>query len=349
MAVTLLYGGLCAIASAQSSIPGVAAVDAPHIALLLPIESSVFRRHAEALRDGFVAASKSDARQTLPVRVYSVGDDAKQASAVYQQATQTGARLVVGPLIRSAVTAVANGDLNVPTLLLNAPEGKTPNRPNLHVLSLQIETDAQHAARLAYRDGKRAAYTVTGDSPLLKRLQLAFNSEFTKLGGKLVAEFAFNTSPAELARLKQAAELRVADMAFLALDARQARAVRAHLEPLAVYASSQIYAGDGGAAAAVELAGVTFFDMPWLLQRDHPAVMVYPRAKFDDAIDYERLYAFGIDAFRLALELFRQTRSPAIDGVTGRIRLAPDQQFLRESVLAQFTGGKLNIIPPEER
>ncbi len=336
MAVTLLYGGLCAIASAQSSIPGVAAVDAPHIALLLPIESSVFRRHAEALRDGFVAASKSDARQTLPVRVYSVGDDAKQASAVYQQATQTGARLVVGPLIRSAVTAVANGDLNVPTLLLNAPEGKTPNRPNLHVLSLQIETDAQHAARLAYRDGKRAAYTVTGDSPLLKRLQLAFNSEFTKLGGKLVAEFAFNTSPAELARLKQAAELRVADMAFLALDARQARAVRAHLEPLAVYASSQIYAGDGGAAAAVELAGVTFFDMPWLLQRDHPAVMVYPRQDFRGDADLERLYALGIDAWRIGQALLARQTELTLGGVTGKLTLGRDRHFARELVNARI-------------
>src|SRR5262245_17794270 len=61
----LLYGGLSSVASAQSSVPGVPAVDAPHIALMLPVDSSTFRRHAEALRDGFLAASKSDTQQSL--------------------------------------------------------------------------------------------------------------------------------------------------------------------------------------------------------------------------------------------------------------------------------------------
>ena len=176
--LVLLYGGLCAIASAQSTVPGVAAVDAPHIALLLPVDSSTYRRHAEALRDGFLAASKTDSKPSLLIRVYAVGDDPKQAAAIYQQATQTGARLVVGPLIRSAVTAIAAGEVGVPTLALNAPDGNVPNRPNLHVLSLQIETEARQAAHIAHREGRRAAYIVGGDSPLLKRLHQAFAGEF---------------------------------------------------------------------------------------------------------------------------------------------------------------------------
>ena len=336
----LLYGGLWPIASmparAQSTVPGVAAVDAPHIALLLPVDSSTFRRHAEALRDGFVAASKVHAQQTLPIRVYAVGDDPKQASAIYQQAAQTGARLVVGPLIRTAVTAIAAGEVSVPTLALNAPEGSMPNRPNLHVLSLQIETEARQAARLAHREGRRTAYTVAGDSPLLKRLHSAFVSEFTKLGGKLIAEFAYNTSPAELTRLKQAVELRVADMVFLALDPRQARAVRAYLEPLAVYASSQIHAGDASLAAAVDLAGVVFLDMPWLLQRDHPAVMIYPRQDFRGEGDLERLYALGIDAWRIGQALLARQSGIVLDGVTGRLVQGLDRQFTRELVSARF-------------
>ena len=336
----LLYGGLWPIASmparAQSTVPGVPSVDAPHIALLLPVDSSTFRRHAEALRDGFLAASRAHGQQTLPIRVYAVGDDPKQASQNYQQAEQTGARLVVGPLIRSAVTAIAAGEVSVPTLALNAPEGNVPNRPNLHVLSLQIETEARQAARLAYREGRRAAYTVAGDSPLLKRLHQAFVNEFTKLGGKLIAEFAYNTSPAELTRLKQAVELRVADMAFLALDARQARSVRPYLEPLSVYASSQIHAGDASPAAAIDLAGIVFLDMPWLLQRDHPAVMIYPRQDFRGEADLERLYALGIDAWRIGQALLARQSGIILDGVTGRLIQGQDRQFTRELVSARF-------------
>ncbi len=243
---------------------------------------------------------------------------------------------MVGPLIRSAVTAIAAGDVSVPTLALNAPEGNVPNRPNLHVLSLQIEAEARQAARLAHREGRRNAYIVSGDSPLLKRLHAAFTDEFTKLGGKPVAEFAYNTSPAELTRLRQAAELRVADMVFLALDARQARAVRPYLEPLAVYASSQIYSGDGGPAAGIDLAGVTFFDMPWLLQRDHPAVMIYPRVDFRGEADLERLYALGIDAWRIGQALLARQADLSLDGVTGKLTPGRDRQFVRELVSARI-------------
>jgi outer membrane PBP1 activator LpoA protein len=338
--VALLYGGPWAIASmpahAQSSVPGVAAVDVPHIALLLPVDSNTFRRHAEALRDGFLAASKSHGQKSLLIRVYAVGDDPKQAGAIYQQATQTGARLVVGPLIRSAVTAVAAAEVSVPTLVLNALEGNVPNRPNLYVLSLQIETEARQAAQLAFREGRRAAYIVAGDSPLLKRLQQAFSSEFVKLGGKIIADFAYNTSPSELNRLKQAADLRVADMAFLALDARQARTVRTYLEPLSVYASSQIYSGDTGPAAGIDLAGITFLDMPWLLQRDHSAVMVYPRQDFRGEADLERLYALGIDAWRIGQALLARQTDLALDGVTGKLSLGRDRHFVRELVSARI-------------
>jgi outer membrane PBP1 activator LpoA protein len=204
--------------------------------------------------------------------------------------------------------------------------------------------EARQAARLAFREGRRSAYIVTGDSPLLKRLHAAFNDEFAKQGGNIVAEFAYNTSPAELARLKQAVELRVADMVFLALDARQARLVRTYLEPLAVYASSQIYTGETGPAASIDLAGITFLDMPWLLQRDHPAVMIYPRQDFRGEVDLERLYALGIDAWRIGQALLARQSDLTIDGVTGKLTAGHDGQFTRELVAARI-GSNLPPAP----
>jgi outer membrane PBP1 activator LpoA protein len=78
--------------------------------------------------------------------------------------------------------------------------------------------------------------------------------------------------------------------------------------------------------------------------------MVYPRAQFGDAVDFERLYALGIDAFRLGLELLHSNRDPAaLDGVTGEIRLARDQQFVRELTAAQFVDGKTVILGKPRR
>ena len=341
-ALAALYGALCIVTSAvaqtaaeapsPSHTPMPFGVDVPHIALLLPIDSSTFRRHAEALRDGFLAASQIPDPPKMLIRVYPVGEDAKQAVASYKQAVQTGARLVVGPLVRAAATAVAAGDISVPTLVLNAPEGVLPVRANLYVISLQIETEARQAARLAYQEGRRNAYTVVGEGQILRRVHQAFIEEFVKLGGKHAGEFLHNTSPAELARLRQAVDSRAADMVYLALDARQARGVRGTLGPLAVFASSQAYSGDTSAGAVVDLAGIRIFDLPWLLQRDHPAVMIYPRQSYRGDPDLERLYALGIDAWRIGQALLARHTDITLDGVTGKLTLARDRQFTRELV-----------------
>ena len=349
---TLLYGALAAMTSAPaqpppappvepSHVPMPLGVDMPHIALLLPVDSSTFRRHAEALRDGLLAASKIPDPPTLPIRVYPVGEDPKQAVASYKKATESGARLVIGPLIRSAASAVAAGAISVPTLLLNAPEGALPNKAHLYVISLQIETEARQAAQLAFREGRRNAYTVVGESQLLRRVNRAFLEEFIKLGGKHPGEFLYNTSPAELARLKQAVESRAADMAFLALDAQQARGVRATLGALALYASSQAYSGDLGAA---DLAGIRILDLPWLLQRDHPAVRIYPRQDYRGDTDLDRLYALGIDAWRIGQALLARHSDITLDGVTGKLTLGRDRQFARE--LASIRLGDKTPDPP---
>jgi outer membrane PBP1 activator LpoA protein len=157
------------------------------------------------------------------------------------------------------------------------------------------------------------------------------------------ADLTFSADAASLAKLRQSPALVSADMVFLALDAAAAGKARPFLgNTLALYGTSRI--NGGNAASARALSGVRFTDMPWLLQPDHAAVMIYPRAQFGDAVDFERLYAFGIDAFRLGLELLKQTRDPAIDGVTGRIRVAADQQFVREAAFAQFSDGKSALI-----
>ena len=342
----LLYGALGSVTSALAQTltpdlipkptqpaapaPTPLGVDAPHIALLLPVDSSIFRRHAEALRDGFLAASTIPDPPKLLIRVYPVGEDARQATTSYKQAISTGARLVIGPLVRSSVNAIAAGDISVPTLLLNVPDGALPIRAKLYVISLQIETEAQQAAQFAYREGRRNAYTIVAESPLLRRSNRAFIEEFVKLGGKHVGEFFYNTSPAELARLRQAVESRAADMAFLSLDIKQARGVRAALNPLALYASSQSYSGDISGSAVVDLAGIRVFDMPWLLQRDHPAVMIYPRPSATGDPDMDRLYALGIDAWRIGQALLARHADITLDGVTGKLTQGRDRQFIRE-------------------
>ena len=341
------------IAAPRPEIPVAVPLDAAptiaHIALLLPVSSSAFARPAEAVRLGFLMAAKSQGSTPLPIRVYAVSDDAQQIVAGYSQALGAGARLVVGPLTRGGVTAIIeSGRLSAPTLALNVPDRALPLPRQLYALSLHVEAEARQVAQLAFKDGRLKALTVNGDTPLLRRIHQAFVEEFIRLGGEHVAAYEFTADPAGLARIKQAAGLGLTDMAFLALDFRRARLARPYLDPLPLYASSQINPGNAGPLAGFDLANIRFLDMPWLLQPDHAAVMVYPRQDFQGALDLERLYALGIDAFRLAQALLEGKGDVTLDGVTGRLSLGRDRRFVRELTAAQFAGGKLLIIAGEQ-
>ncbi len=331
----LLYGGVTVFATGAA----FAATREPHIALLLPLASPSFGRHADAVRQGFVAAAKRATSNVPPIRVYPVNEDTLNVLAVYEQALESGAQLVVGPLTRNGVAALAASSLvNVPTLALNTLESRTSAPARLYLFGLGVEQEARQVALLARDDGRRNAFVLGDGTPLGERMRQAFVAEFARNGGITVAELTFGADQSSLTKLRQTIDLGVADMLFFAVDAARARVARPYLgNSLPLYATSQV--NEKSAIGNNELNGVRFVDMPWLLQADHPAVMIYPRAQVGDALEFERLYALGIDAFRLGLDLLKGTADPALDGVTGRIRLV-DQQFVRELTTAQFIDGK---------
>ena len=339
----LLYGAVISFTT-EVARAAEAATPIPHIALLLPLDSPSFGRHADAVRQGFIAAAKRAEKNLPPIRVYAVNEDTLNVLAVYEQAIESGAQLVVGPLTRDGVAALAASSLvTVPTLALNTLEPRSPQPARLYQFGLSIELEARQIAQLAFDDGRRNAFVISNDTPLSKRMRQAFVEEFARFGGMVVAEFGSGADQASLSRLRNAANLGVADSAFLALDDIRASTVRPYLgNSLAVYATSQVNAGRG-ALEMRELNQVHFVDMPWILQADHPAVMVYPRQQFGNALDFDRLYALGIDAFRIGLEILRNNPEPLLDGVTGRIRLTRDQQFVRELTAALFVDGKIVI------
>lgn len=331
--------------SPQPAPAAAPVVATPHFALLLPLASSTLARHAEAVSNGFLAAARTQGGAPLPVHVYATGDNTESVTDEYRRALAAGARVVVGPLTRGTVTAIASSAMvMVPTLALNVPEPQVGTPPGFYSLSLQVEAEARQVAQLAYNDGRRSALTVNGDTPLLKRIHQAFVEEFTRLGGAHVADHLYTPEPGGLTRIKLAAEASDADMAFIALDLRRARRARAYLGTLPLYGTSLVNPGEATPLVGFDLAGVRFLDMPWMLQPDHPAVMVYPRADYRDDIEFDRLYALGIDAYRIALLLLTGVPNTALDGVTGRLTLGRDLQFTRTLTAAQFNDGKLVVL-----
>jgi uncharacterized protein len=311
----------------------------PHIALLLPLHSPIFGPAADAVQQGFMAAINPK-RLILPVRVYSDFDENKSVVTVYRQAIANGAQAVVGPLTRNGVSALAaERDIPVPTLALNIVDGQFA--PNLYFIGLAVEAEARQVAQLAKQQGLHQAIIITSHTQLSQRLQSAFEEEWAGQDRGILREAEYNGDPAVLSDIDNINDT----MVFLAVDAAKARLIRPYLpNKLPVYATSQIFLGNDNTLTNYDLNGIHFVDMPWLLQADHPAVMIYPRANPPLSAERERLYALGIDSFRLIQLMLSGKLNSALplDGVSGQIQLN-GHNFQHTEIQAVFSQGHAQL------
>jgi len=318
----------------------------PHIALILPLESPSFSEAANRVKEGFVAATMREEALPLIIRIYATGDDPLDILLTYQEALSVGAEFIVGPLTRDGVAAIASSQLvTVPTLALNTVDNAVAIPAKLFLFGLQMETEASQVAQLAQDTGKKKALVIGDDSGLSKRLQVAFRDRWQQEGGA-VAFTRFSNDTQQLETLRRLNDS-TGQLVFLALSADKARVVRPYISAdVPVYATSQIYTGDNDTLLNNDLSGIRFVDMPWLLQPDHPGVMAYRQNHTAKSTDMERLYALGIDAFRLMTHLLDPlfVSEISFDGVTGHVRADPSNLFTREPVAAYFEQGKVQLL-----
>jgi len=309
----------------------------PHIALLLPLKSALFGEAAQMVEQGFLAAAHSQPHE-LPIRVYGSVDESKDIVSLYREAVADGARAVAGPLTRDGVNMLASiPDIDVPTLALNVSGDH--GQHNLYFFSLSAEAEARQVAQLAVAAQLQSATIISTGSSLSQRMSEAFAEEWVASGRSSPSVIFYNGDPSVLSGIP----VNKGHMVFLATDTEVARMVRPYLDmALPVYGTSQVFNGNSDTLTNFDLNDVQFVDMPWLLQPDHPAVMIYPRPDNAPTADTQRLYAMGIDAFRLLQVILLDNTASALplDGVTGKIYLSGRQQFRREAVTAVFSKGR---------
>lgn len=329
------------------------------IALLLPLRSETLGPAAESLRAGFMAAYERD-RDGLTVSVVDTGDAAQDVLALYATALEQQ-DIVVGPMARSAVTAVANSALvHKPTIALNYPEGgggdDTPLPADMLTMGLSIEAEARQVASWAAAEQPGArALVISAGSPWQRRIAAAFSAQWQNLNleaqGLEMGALNGYLADAELVQLRARLLNDPPTLIFAALDPDQLRQLRVAVgNGIPVYGTSSLNPGIVNGLPGPELDGVRLLDLPWQVQRDHPAVMVYPRPVQDGAgaaggADMQRLYALGIDAFRVAREIARHPHARfRIDGVTGKLTGSFGQgpaRFERSEQPAMYQGGVL--------
>jgi outer membrane PBP1 activator LpoA protein len=347
------------------------------IALILPLSSKALGKAAEAAKAGFLAAAELNGKTQFEARVYSADDDANSMALLYRKAVTDGAVAVVAGLTRDGATIVARESGFLPTLALNTPAdlGRADANNFFHI-TLSLDWDARLAARTAAAEGFRNVAVVAGNATMAKRIQEAFEKEWLKLGGTVAARIMFSGDLDDGPKLKTAMEkpdAAKADVVFLAADMSVARFARPFLpQGLPVFATAQTFDPRAGAVENLDLDSVKYPEIPWFAERDHAAVMAYARPQDGMPTEYERIYALGIDAWRIVHALVGtphvgQTKTAAgvvvvsttpvssnakqpfapIDGVTGRITL-DGNQFLRALPIVEMRDGRPQVAKPAE-
>lgn len=347
------------------------------IALLLPLSG---RQQAAgmAVRDGFLSAYyQQDLAQRPRLRIYDVAGQDVPSS--YQRALEDGAQFVVGPLTKDDVSAAADvADGRVTVLALNfLAEGRESPR-EFYQFALSPEDEARLVARRVITDARPRGVALVPGGEWGSRVLNAFAEELGVLGGELIARGTYDPAQSDygsviqmLLRLSDSRERhnRLAaalgvklefeprrrgdvDFIFIAGQPAQGRLIRPQLRfhyagDIPTYSTSDAFEPDE--VANVDLDGVMFPDMPWMISNDPVSESLRESVRSAwpaRASRRGRLYAFGFDAYRLIPTLRSRPagQRSSISGMTGRLSIDADGRVRRDLDWAEIREGRPRSI-----
>ena len=338
------------------------------IALWLPRQGRIGKA-ARLIQDGLLRAYRADTRAERP-SLTEYPSDEEPLEAQLRRIRDAGHDLVIGPLAKQRVSALARQDLaERPTLLaLNRAVDASAPPPALFQFGLAPEDEALLAADRAWREGQRVALTLTPANPRGQRLRDAFKRHFEALGGVVAESVEYDptrnefTTPVKALLNIDDSERRFhaltrvlgirlefeprprpdADCIFLVAKPMAARQINPLFKfyragRLPVYATSMVHDGRPRPELDIDLEGVQFTDIPALLLDDENrgtnAAVV-------------RLRALGEDAWALARQVRRMAYAPEqrLDGRTGILYSDAERRIHRLLVWARYHEGRPAVI-----
>ncbi|MFO2465057.1 penicillin-binding protein activator [Pseudomonas sp. 15FMM2] len=352
------------------------------IALLLPQEGPL-ASVAKALREGFMAAhyQAEQAGQKPPVIEFYDTSRLTSIDDFYSKAQAAGVQLVVGPLEKPLVKQLsARAQLPIPTLALNYSENDQ-GPAQLFQFGLAAEDEAREASRRARADGLHRAAVMVPKGEWGDRVFRAFRQDWEANGGTIIGvehvdqPVALAQQIADLFKLRQSegrakslqstvgtdvsaqpSRSRDIEFLFLAVTPQQAQQIKPTLNfqyagDVPVYATSHVFSASGDRNQYNDMNGVMFCETPWLLDTTDPlrnqVAAQWPQANGS----LGRLYAMGVDAYRLVPRLGQLKALPdtRIDGLSGNLGMSPSQRVERQMPWAQFVSGQVQRLPDTSR
>lgn len=345
----------------KHSLPAVAnaaSLANQQVILLLPLSGSLASAGA-AIRDGFLAAQQQAGSS---VKVDTIDThQVKPIHLAYQQAVAKGAQIIVGPLEKGAVVELARQVLPVTTIALN--QVQSARNANLYQFGLSPQDEARQVAERAAQDGHHVALSIVPAGDWGNGVAQAFQQRWSELGGTISHTLRFRLQDSLADKIKETLGISGSshwispkqrsqdfDVVFLAAPPAIARQIKPLLKfyyagQVPIYATSFIYTGTPQPLQDRDLNGILFCDIPWILAAP-PLALELAQKDPRNFAENSRLYALGIDAYRLTAQIkdLQASTGTYIQGVTGELYLAPKQQILRHLPWARFRNGQPVVL-----
>ncbi len=348
------------------------------IALMLPF-SGRLEKVAEAIQNGFLYAYYQDPDQVADLEIINASSNPAEFNLQYEQAIQNGADFVVGPINKDLIDLLQKREeLEVPTLTLNYGNNEGEVGLNLYQFGLSPEDEAEQIADYALAQDRHHAIVLVPDTDWGYRLQRAFSKRFESLGGHVVGSTVYpakkndysaaiknllnlTTSNHRKSILQQVIKEQVkfdarrrqdVDMIFIAANSRQARLIKPqlkfhHAQDLPVYATSHISSSSANPDDDRDLNEIMYVDIPWMLNNhknpDHKQISrLWP----DSSRRFSRLFALGIDAYRMIPSLRRLMINPgeSLAHNTGILSVDKFGRVKRSLLMATYEKGRTRLL-----
>ena len=351
------------------------------VALILPIDSP-FEAAANAFKNGFLSRYPSFSGPAT-VSVFDFGNKPSDAVEHYARATAQGARVIVGPLGREGVDALAAKDsLPVPTLLI----GLDSNAPRRNAFWFDISREAEAVDMVRHARSRNLAnglFIASSDAAARNLAQHAA-STWSALGGDIVDSITISSNSVDYSELlirvlgleeneKRTSEFKALlgknfpvqteitvredlDSIFVFAEPQTIRLLKPQLSfhkagTVPVFTQSLIFDGSSDPVNDLDLEGISFPDMPWMTRRGSE----FPRRAIVDTFGSTytetalgRFFALGADAHAVACRLLKKSdrKDWSFDGLTGRLGIASNHRIDRAPDWVSFHDGSLRPFDP---
>jgi len=284
--------------------------------------------------------------------------------------------LIIGPLDKQSLKKLATYDeLNTQTLALNYLEEPGRQINNLFQFGLAPEAETRQIVKRIVQKKLSKIAVIAPESNWGFRIHDAFYSALSAEQGTLI-ESAFYSDQASLSNTvakllatndskKRARKVRSisglkleflprrrqdVDAIFMIAQAETARQLNPlfafhYAKNIPVFATSQIHSPRSGVREH-DLSLIEFVEMPWMLSLANNIKNKLHELIPESSQKYNRFYALGADAFKLAprLQLLKEIKGSQMEGQTGVLSINEDGTINRDMQWARFKNGNAIAI-----